>query len=250
VGDHHVDRPEVYARQRVQLTGTNRPRAWIPRTLVFAMEFSRGHPSRAGRSLTRARAPATTDFGGYRDRVTPVPIPNTEVKPASADGTWVDSPWESRTPPDFSREDPIVAIGSSRRFGARSSCRRAVSSSGRCKGGRRPRGCVPTEAGRAGPSLGSTLHAHAPSSPPFRRFPASVTSRRRRFGLGRALVGRSQARPEGGRFGRPATRGRRACRLASRPISRIIPPGGITRRFGRRALGRSPRARRGTQPAP
>ena len=27
--DHHVDRPEVYAWQHVQPTGTNRPRAWI-----------------------------------------------------------------------------------------------------------------------------------------------------------------------------------------------------------------------------
>ncbi len=40
-------------------------------------------------------------FGGDSDRVTPVPIPNTEVKPVSADGTWVVTPWESRTPPDF-----------------------------------------------------------------------------------------------------------------------------------------------------
>ncbi len=36
------------------------------------------------------------------DGVTPVPIPNTEVKPVSADGTWGATPWESRTPPDFS----------------------------------------------------------------------------------------------------------------------------------------------------
>ena len=27
--DDHVDRPEVYAQQCVQPTGTNRPRAWI-----------------------------------------------------------------------------------------------------------------------------------------------------------------------------------------------------------------------------
>src|SRR5205085_403707 len=45
----------------------------------------------------------TTDFGGHSDRVTPVPIPNTEVKPVSADGTWGLTPWESRTPPDFVR---------------------------------------------------------------------------------------------------------------------------------------------------
>ena len=49
------------------------------------------------------RTPLTTDFGGYCVRVTPVPIPNTEVKPNCADGTWVDSPWESRSPPDFSK---------------------------------------------------------------------------------------------------------------------------------------------------
>ena len=37
--------------------------------------------------------------GGHRSRVTPVPIPNTEVKPATADGTaWV-TVWESRSPP-------------------------------------------------------------------------------------------------------------------------------------------------------
>jgi beta-glucanase (GH16 family) len=48
---------------------------------------------------------ATFDFvqgkfpGGYRSRVTPVPIPNTEVKPATADGTaWVTA-WESRSLP-------------------------------------------------------------------------------------------------------------------------------------------------------
>ena len=40
-------------------------------------------------------------FGGDSGGVTPVPIPNTEVKPSSADGTaWV-TVWESRTPPGF-----------------------------------------------------------------------------------------------------------------------------------------------------
>ena len=29
MADHHVDRPDVYAQQCVQQTGTNRPRAWI-----------------------------------------------------------------------------------------------------------------------------------------------------------------------------------------------------------------------------
>ena len=40
-------------------------------------------------------------FGGDSGGVTPVPIPNTEVKPSSADGTaWV-TVRESRTLPDF-----------------------------------------------------------------------------------------------------------------------------------------------------
>ena len=51
-----------------------------------------------------------TDFGGFGVRVTPVPIPNTEVKPDSADGTWGATPWESRTPPDFSLE-PRARLG-------------------------------------------------------------------------------------------------------------------------------------------
>ena len=40
-------------------------------------------------------------FGDHSGGVTPVPIPNTEVKPTSADGTEVETPWESRTSPDF-----------------------------------------------------------------------------------------------------------------------------------------------------
>ena len=38
--------------------------------------------------------------GDYGERVPPVPIPNTEVKPLSADGTWLETARESRTPPD------------------------------------------------------------------------------------------------------------------------------------------------------
>src|SRR2546421_12922144 len=48
---------------------------------------------------TRA-ASLLTISGGFSGGVTPVPIPNTEVKPASADGTWGETPWESRSPPD------------------------------------------------------------------------------------------------------------------------------------------------------
>ena len=38
--------------------------------------------------------------GDYGERDPPVPIPNTEVKPFSADGTWLETARESRTLPD------------------------------------------------------------------------------------------------------------------------------------------------------
>ncbi len=34
--------------------------------------------------------------GGFAGGVTPVPIPNTEVKPSKADDTWTVRFWESR----------------------------------------------------------------------------------------------------------------------------------------------------------
>ena len=48
----------------------------------------------------RAGGTRDTKFpGGHRSRVTPVPIPNTEVKPATADGTACVGAWESRSLP-------------------------------------------------------------------------------------------------------------------------------------------------------
>ena len=41
-----------------------------------------------------------TISGGYGWRVPPVPIPNTEVKPPHADGTWLETARESRSLPD------------------------------------------------------------------------------------------------------------------------------------------------------
>jgi hypothetical protein len=37
--------------------------------------------------------------GDNRKGVTPVPIPNTEVKPFSAEDTWWEATWENRTLP-------------------------------------------------------------------------------------------------------------------------------------------------------
>ena len=41
----------------------------------------------------------TDILGGDSDRVTPVPIPNTVVKPVNVDGTALVRVWESRKPP-------------------------------------------------------------------------------------------------------------------------------------------------------
>src|SRR4051794_11080769 len=35
----------------------------------------------------------------HSERETPLPIPNRAVKPLSADGTWGETSWESRSPP-------------------------------------------------------------------------------------------------------------------------------------------------------
>ena len=45
-----------------------------------------------------------TISGGDDEGVPPVPIPNTEVKPLSADGTWLETARESRTSPDSKEE--------------------------------------------------------------------------------------------------------------------------------------------------
>ena len=42
-----------------------------------------------------------TTCGGNGLRVPPVPIPNTEVKPQHADGTWLETARESRSLPHF-----------------------------------------------------------------------------------------------------------------------------------------------------
>ena len=43
--------------------------------------------------------------GDYGERDPPVPMPNTEVKPFSADGTWLETTWESRTLPDSMKKE-------------------------------------------------------------------------------------------------------------------------------------------------
>ena len=50
---------------------------------------------------TKYEVPLSGDFVG---RVTPVPVPNTEVKPAGADGTARVTAWESRKSPGLLNE--------------------------------------------------------------------------------------------------------------------------------------------------
>ena len=52
----------------------------------------------------------TVFFGGNCEEETPVPIPNTEVKLFSADGTAREAEWESRTPPKNLLHEPGIAI--------------------------------------------------------------------------------------------------------------------------------------------
>ena len=55
-------------------------------------------------TVVRVQGAQQTPFticGGNGLRVPPVPIPNTEVKPQHADGTWLETARESRSLPHF-----------------------------------------------------------------------------------------------------------------------------------------------------
>src|SRR6476619_3852497 len=71
--------------------------------------------------MSRARYGVLKDFedakisGGHCGGVTPVPISNTAVKPARADGTWRGTSWESRSPPEYSNDEARQCAYSRRR---------------------------------------------------------------------------------------------------------------------------------------
>ena len=59
----------------------------------------------------RSRKAMANKFpGGHRSRVPPVPIPNTEVKPATADGTACEGAWESRSLPGFFNKQGLEVV--------------------------------------------------------------------------------------------------------------------------------------------
>ena len=49
-------------------------------------------------AVVRIRNPETKKFSGDGCRDPPVPMPNTAVKPANAESTWGEAPWEDRKP--------------------------------------------------------------------------------------------------------------------------------------------------------
>src|SRR5438552_6637167 len=72
--------------------------------LALAIEFTGDHVGLAPSADSAAAAPRGRGwrkprFGGYSGGETPGPIPNPEVKPSSADGTALETGWESRSPP-------------------------------------------------------------------------------------------------------------------------------------------------------
>ena len=54
-----------------------------------------------------------TISGDNGERDPPVPIPNTEVKPLSADGTWLETARESRTSPDSNKKRRVERFSDS-----------------------------------------------------------------------------------------------------------------------------------------
>jgi hypothetical protein len=66
-----------------------------------------------GRLACRRRwgNPRQTVSGGHRRGVTPVPIPNTEVKPSTADGTARVTVWESRSLPGLFLQARCESVG-------------------------------------------------------------------------------------------------------------------------------------------
>jgi hypothetical protein len=93
----------VDAWQHVERTGTKGPCGLTP-FRVFRRDAVQGQTHRRGRSgslraLSHPWYGIVFLFGGHGEGETPVPIPNTAVKPLSADGTARATGWESRSPP-------------------------------------------------------------------------------------------------------------------------------------------------------
>ena len=87
--DYHVDRPQVEASQDVELSGTNSPEFFRPTKSLHCSALGSSSlysfPAAIGFELRLVVAAGDQVSGAYGGGVPPVPIPNTAVKPASAD---------------------------------------------------------------------------------------------------------------------------------------------------------------------
>ena len=132
-------------------------------------------------------------YGGHSGRETPGPIPNPEVKPASANGTAPDRMWESRTPPNITLPmgaifgwPPSLSWGSS--FARPSNSSRGVRARGRRsssveRGSARGR----SQGGRPG-SRAAACARRRPRPTPSRRSDAAAAVGRRRPPQGRLVA--------------------------------------------------------------
>jgi hypothetical protein len=169
-------------------------------------------------SAGRIPRPATRLPGGHRSRVTPVPIPNTEVKPATADGTASAGVWESRSLPGVNaRARCARRIGPFFAYAARSTRRAGMPRERIHPAAHRP--CSGATWAAGGPRLNDLLAER----PPTGLRPARPAGARSRSGPRRP--DRPPAAPGPGRRGparrhpRPAAPVRRAptARRARRP---------------------------------
>ena len=107
--DYHVDRPGVEAPQGVELTGTNSSEILLThtnRSSRATWKFFSIQLSRRDRLRAQARRLAGDQVSGaHGGGVPPVPIPNTAVKPASADDSRTAGSLESRSVPDLINEE-------------------------------------------------------------------------------------------------------------------------------------------------
>ena len=87
----------------MELDDTNRSRAWFRRE-VRETDWKKAKEVQIKEMLCSCQGVREKDkftiSGDDGEGVPPVPIPNTEVKPFSADGTWLDTARESRTLPE------------------------------------------------------------------------------------------------------------------------------------------------------
>ena len=102
MGDYHVDRPEVEDEQSLELTGTNSPNTLVTLRCRLALKVLHYTAFRPVHWSLGSRPDRDQISGADSGGVPPVPIPNTAVKTASADGSRTAGSLESRTAPDLS----------------------------------------------------------------------------------------------------------------------------------------------------